>query len=42
MKKLNCAVIGCGRIGCGFDDNHDHKKEIKLSLSNNHFKMDSK
>lgn len=21
MKKLNCAVIGCGRIGCGFDDN---------------------
>ena len=22
MKKLNCAVIGCGRIGCGFDDNH--------------------
>lgn len=24
MKKLNCAVIGCGRIGCGFDDNHDN------------------
>ncbi len=21
MRKLNCAVIGCGRIGCGFDDN---------------------
>lgn len=21
MKKLHCAVIGCGRIGCGFDDN---------------------
>ena len=20
MKKLRCAVIGCGRIGCGFDD----------------------
>ncbi len=20
MTKLNCAVIGCGRIGCGFDD----------------------
>ena len=24
MKKLNCAVIGCGRIGCGFDDNHSN------------------
>ena len=23
MKKLNCAVIGCGRIGCGFDDGTD-------------------
>lgn len=23
MKKLNCAVIGCGRIGCGFDDNQN-------------------
>lgn len=22
MKKLNCAVIGCGRIGCGFDDSY--------------------
>ena len=21
MKKLHCAVIGCGRIGCSFDDN---------------------
>lgn len=21
MKKLRCAVVGCGRIGCGFDDN---------------------
>jgi predicted dehydrogenase len=21
MKKMNCAIIGCGRIGCGFDDN---------------------
>ena len=20
MKKINCAIIGCGRIGCGFDD----------------------
>jgi len=20
MKKLRCAVIGCGRVGCGFDD----------------------
>jgi len=24
MKKLNCAVIGCGRIGCGFDDNQSN------------------
>ena len=23
MNKLRCAVIGCGRIGCGFDDNND-------------------
>ena len=23
MTKLNCAVIGCGRIGCGFDDNQN-------------------
>lgn len=22
MTKFNCAIIGCGRIGCGFDDNH--------------------
>lgn len=21
MMKIRCAVIGCGRIGCGFDDN---------------------
>lgn len=21
MMKMRCAVIGCGRIGCGFDDN---------------------
>ena len=21
MKPIRCAVIGCGRIGCGFDDN---------------------
>ena len=21
MRKFRCAVIGCGRIGCGFDDN---------------------
>src|SRR5690242_10530221 len=20
MRQLRCAVIGCGRIGCGFDD----------------------
>ena len=20
MKKLNCAIIGCGNIGCSFDD----------------------
>ncbi|KAF6243999.1 hypothetical protein C6988_00900 [Nitrosopumilus sp. b1] len=25
MKKINCAVIGCGRIGCGFDDNQNKK-----------------
>lgn len=25
MKKFNCAVIGCGRIGCGFDDNQNKK-----------------
>ena len=24
MKKLKCAVIGCGRIGCGFDDNQSN------------------
>jgi len=24
MRKLNCAVIGCGRIGCGFDDNRSN------------------
>lgn len=23
MKNLQCAVIGCGRIGCGFDDGID-------------------
>src|SRR3989338_4578762 len=23
MNRLRCAVIGCGRIGCGFDDNSD-------------------
>jgi len=24
MKKLKCAVIGCGRIGCEFDDNQSN------------------
>ncbi len=23
MNQLRCAVIGCGRIGCGFDDGND-------------------
>ena len=27
MKAIRCAVIGCGRIGCGFDD--DLSKIIK-------------
>lgn len=26
MKKFQTAVIGCGRIGCGFDDNNSEKK----------------
>ena len=26
MKKFRCAVIGCGRIGCGFDDNQSGNK----------------
>ena len=25
MEKLRCAVIGCGRIGCGFDDSSNGK-----------------
>ncbi len=25
MKQFNCAVIGCGRIGCGFDDKQNEK-----------------
>ena len=25
MKQLRCAVIGCGRIGCGFDDDSKNK-----------------
>ena len=28
MKKLRVAVIGCGRIGCGFDDNNFSKKAL--------------
>ena len=25
MRKIYCAVIGCGRIGCGFDDTSNIK-----------------
>lgn len=31
MKKITCAVIGCGRIGCGFDDDNKSKKPLTHS-----------
>ena len=37
MKKLRCAVIGCGRIGCGFDDSI-HGKLI-MTHAGSYFKI---
>ncbi len=36
MKKLLCAVIGCGRIGCGFDDSS--KSKIIMTHAGSYFK----
>ena len=35
MKKINCAVIGCGRIGCGFDDG---QKQNIMTHAGSYFK----
>lgn len=40
MKKLRCAVIGCGRVGCGFDDLGDNLIRTHAGSYNKNSKSD--